>query len=110
MAGGDSRRRVRGEERQHGLTELARPDLRQGMTAARKDLDLGAGNQPRQLLGEIGRRDDVVLGANDEGRRLDLPELRGSVEGEDRVEPAGLPPGWRKGGERLRLHLTQALV
>src|SRR3954466_7344324 len=94
---------MRGEERQYGLAVFARSDLRKGMAAAREDLDLGAGDQPRQLLREIGRRDDVVLGPDDEGRRLDARQLLGAVEGEDRIDAAGCNLGRRKDGERLRL-------
>src|SRR4051794_28184766 len=92
-------RRVRGEERQHGLAELPRSDLRQGMAAARKNLDLGAGDQPRQLLGEISRRNNVVLGADDERRYLDPRELVGAVEGEHRIDAAGRDLGGREDRE-----------
>ena len=66
-----STRRVRVEKRQYRLVELAHLHLREPMAAAREELDLGPGNEPRQLLGEIGRGDDVILGTNDQGRGFD---------------------------------------
>ncbi len=102
--------RVRGKKRQDGLGEFARPHLGEGMAAAREDLDFGPGNEPRQLFGKIGRRDDVVLGADDQGRRLDARQAFGTVEGEDRVDPAGGDLGRRKDRKVLRLKLPQPLV
>src|SRR5690242_14096242 len=78
-------RRVRGEEGQDGLVELARPHLGQRVPAARKDLDLRSWDQAGQFLGEVSRRNDVVLSADDEGRGLDAAELLRAVEGEDRI-------------------------
>src|SRR5215208_637372 len=80
------------------------------MTAAREDLDLRPGYQPRQLLGEIRWGDEVVLGADDQGRRLDPPEALGAVESEDRVDAAGGNLGRREHREVLRLQLPQTLV
>src|SRR6266849_2204326 len=94
---------VRGEEWQDGLSELARPDLGEGMAAAREDLDFRPGDQPRQLLGKVGRGYDVVLGADDQGGRLDARQAFGPVEGEDRVDPAGRDLGRRKDGEVMCL-------
>src|SRR6476646_5129209 len=76
--------RVSGEEGEDGLVELPRAHLGQRVTAARKDLDLRPWDQAGQFLGEISRRDDVVLGADNQGRRLDPAELLGAIEGEDR--------------------------
>ena len=92
-----------GEERQDGLSELARPDLGEGMAAAREDLDFRPRDQTRELFGKIGRGDDVVLGADDQRRRPDARQAFGTVEGEDRVDPAGGDLGRREDGEVLRL-------
>src|SRR5437763_888698 len=103
-------RRVRGEERQDGLVELACPYLGQRVPAARKDLDLRPWDQAGQFLGEISRRDDVVLGADNKGRRLDPAELLGAIEGEDRVDPAGGDLGRRKDRKMLGFELAQPLI
>src|SRR5437763_7909182 len=94
-------RRVRGEEGQDGLVELACPHLGQRVPAAREDFDLRSWDQAGQFLGEISRRNDVVLGTDDEGRGLDAAELLGAVEGEDRIDPAGGDLGRRKHREVL---------
>src|SRR5579863_262977 len=101
---------VRSQKRQDGLGELARPDLGKGMAAARKNLNFSPGDQTRKLFGKISRRDEVVLGADDQGRCLDARQAFGTVESEDRVDPAGGNLGRRKDRQVLRLQLPQALV
>src|SRR5258708_40141225 len=101
---------MRRQKRQSRLVELARSHLREGMPAAREDFDLSTGYQAGQLLGEIGRRHEVVLGTHHQGRRLDLAETLGAIEGENRVDPAGGPLGGREYREVLRLALAQALI
>src|SRR5712675_3636031 len=103
-------RRMRRQKRQNRLVELARSHLREGMPAAREDFDLSAGYQAGQLLGEIGGRHEVVLGTHYQGRRLDLAETLGAIEGENRVDPAGGHLGGREYREVLRLELAQALI
>src|SRR5271154_3278439 len=98
------------EKRQHRAVEFARGDLRERMPALREDLDLGTWDQARELLGEIDRRDGVILGAQDQGRRLDAAELRRAVKGEDRVDAAGDDFRRGEGGQALRLELAEVLV
>src|SRR5438270_8178988 len=105
-----SARRMRGEERQYRLVEFAGPHLGKTMPAAWENLDFGARDQPCQLLREISRRHDIVLGADHQCRRLDPAELLGAVEGEDRIDPTSGRFGRRENREVLRLELAQALV
>src|SRR4029077_7297131 len=103
-------RRVRSEKRQNRLIELARPYLGEGVAAAREYLDFRGRDQPGELLGKIRWRDDVVLGADHQGRRFDPSHAFGSAEGEDRIDPAGGDLGRREQRQALRLKLAQPLV
>src|SRR3981081_3627206 len=102
-------RGMRRQKRQNRLVELARSHLREGMPAAREDFDLSAGYQAGQLLGEMGGRREVVLGTHYQGRRLDLAETLGAIEGEDRVDPAGGHLGGRADREVRVLDVGGAL-
>src|SRR5260221_12004072 len=79
---------MRREKRQDRLVEFACPYLIEGMPATRENLDFRVGNQPRQLLREIGRRHDVVFGTDHQRGSRDLAETLGSVKGQDRVDSA----------------------
>ena len=102
--------RVRLEKRQHGHVELAAENLREAVAAARKELQLGAADEPRQLLGEIGGRHIVVGGADDKRRRLDARQLGDAVEGEDRLDAADDDVGMGEIREVLRLDEAKLLV
>src|SRR5258708_37709766 len=62
------------KETQHRLIEVPRHHLGEAVAALGENLHLGAGDETRELLGEIVRGDDVVLRAHDEGGRGDPGE------------------------------------
>src|SRR5579875_32740 len=105
-----SGRRIREQERQDRVIELAGADLIEKMAAARKELDLRARDQAPQLFGKIGRRDDVVFRPDDQGWQFDAPEIGGAVEGQHRIDATGDHLDRGEGRKLLRLKLAQSLV
>src|ERR1700739_2583136 len=80
------------------------------MPASWKKFDLRRRNQPGQFLGKVGRRDDIVLGPDDQGRGLDARQLVRSVERQHRINPARDDLNWREVRQVLRLQLAKAFV
>src|SRR5690242_7883626 len=101
---------VRGEEWQHGLVKIARHDLGKAVAAMRKELYFRTRNESRELFGEIGGGDDVVLSGNDQRRRADMAQLLAAIEGEDGVDAAHHDFRRREGGECLRFPLAKPLI
>ena len=60
---------------QHGVVELARANLGEEVSTARKKLHLGCRDQPSELLGKISRGDDIILRPDHQCWRLDALQL-----------------------------------
>src|SRR6185436_7417106 len=61
-----------------------------GAVSAVRELDeFGARDQSCELATEVGRGDDIVLGAEDERSQLQFRQVDGTIECENGVDPAG---------------------
>src|ERR1700730_6941036 len=84
------------DEAQNRIVECLGAGFRRTVSAAFQYDALGARYQTRQLLGEVGRRQNVVLRADNQRRRLDARQIRSPVEVYDGIDPAGHDLGRRK--------------
>src|SRR5262245_48899829 len=89
------------QEPQYGSIELGRYRLGAGVPAALEELEFRLRNAVCEVPGKVARRQEVILGADDESRRGDAVELRGPVEIDDSVASADRNGDRREDDERL---------
>src|SRR3974390_877892 len=76
------------EKFKDGLIESLCVRLGCAMSAAFQLNEHGALNETSELPAVIRRRNEIIFGANDHGRRLDLSEVRCPIKVDDGVDAA----------------------
>src|ERR1700746_1778884 len=80
------------------------------MPAAGEDLYFGAGYEPSEFFGKVGRGDDVVLSPDHQRGGLDTRQFVRSIKREHGVDARRDDLDWRKRREVLRLGLAQSFI
>ena len=76
------------EKFKDGLIKSLCVRLRCAMSAAFQFNEHSALNEPSELPPVVRRRNEIIFGANDHGRRLDLSEVRCPIKVDDGVDAA----------------------